>query len=461
MPMGKNEELDSLRSEVRDVTSEIMRNVQKRMELAKQIGEIKGRLGIDVKDERVEQEIRTMVLSLAGEIGMRDEFALRLLNILLAESESVQGQNRQQQPEMQTHLGIFMKAKQLEAAGKKIIHMEVGEPDYAPPAAVGNALAEIYKLKQYHYTDTRGVPKLRGAITKKEGVQEDQVIVTPGGRFAVFSAIVSLLKAGQELVVIEPAWPAYKECADFIGARTKVLKTTLEGKWTPDTRQLEEMINPSIRMIALNYPNNPTGKVLDSKTMEKIVSIAKDNRLYLLSDEVYSDFAFKKFDSIRKYNYDKSIMVSSFSKSFAMTGFRVGYGVASKEIVQKMAKVQAAGVTSVAEPMQQAALAALGEDPSENIRTMKRRLEFVAGKLKEMSLGFVEPDGAMYVYPELPSGEEDISLVEKLLEKGVAIAPGSGFGDSYKTFVRISACQPEETLEKGLGIMASVIKEKS
>ena len=213
-----------------------------------------------------------------------DEFSLRLLNILLAESESVQAQNRQRQPDMQTHLGIFMKAKQLEAAGKKIIHMEVGEPDYAPPAAVGNALAEIYKLKQYHYTDTRGVPKLRGAITKKEGVPEDQVIVTPGGRFAVFSAIVSLLKSGQELVVIEPAWPAYKECADFIGARTKVLKTTLEGKWTPDTRQLEEMINPSTRMIALNYPNNPTGKVLDGKTMEKIVSIAKDNGLYLLSD---------------------------------------------------------------------------------------------------------------------------------------------------------------------------------
>lgn len=199
--MGKNEELDSLRSEVRDVTSEIMRNVQKRMELAKQIGDIKGQLGIDVKDERVEQEIRTMVLSLAGEIGMSDEFSLRLLNILLAESESVQAQNRQRQPDMQTHLGIFMKAKQLEAAGKKIIHMEVGEPDYAPPAAVGNALAEIYKLKQYHYTDTRGVPKLRGAITKKEGVPEDQVIVTPGGRFAVFSAIVSLLKSGQELVV--------------------------------------------------------------------------------------------------------------------------------------------------------------------------------------------------------------------------------------------------------------------
>jgi aspartate aminotransferase len=157
MPMGKNEELDSLRSEVRDVTSEIMRNIQKRMELAKQIGEIKGRLGIDVKDERVEQEIRAMVLSLAGEIGMSDEFALRLLNILLAESESVQGQNREQQPQMQTHLGIFMKAKQLEAAGKKIIHMEIGEPDYAPPAAA----VPLYgherspKIARRHYQERR------------------------------------------------------------------------------------------------------------------------------------------------------------------------------------------------------------------------------------------------------------------------------------------------------------------
>jgi aspartate aminotransferase len=120
--------------------------------------------------------------------------------------------------------------------------------------------------------------------------------------------------------------------------------------------------------------------------------------------------------------------------------------------------VQAVGITSVAEPMQHAALAALGDNPSENVSTMKKRLDFVSGKLKEMSLRFAEPDGAMYVYPELPRGE-DIALVERLLEKGVAIAPGSGFGDYYRQFVRISACQPEKTLEKGLDIMASVIEE--
>jgi aspartate aminotransferase len=432
--------------------------VHQRMELAKQIGEIKGRLGIDVKDEKVEHDIRVMVLSLADEIGMGRDFALQLLNILLAESEQVQAQNRKQKGQRQTHLGIFMKAKQLEASGRKIIHMEVGEPDYPAPEAAGESLAASFKQKQYRYTDTRGIPKLRDAIARKEYVSEDQVIVTPGGRFAVFSAITSLIKPGQELIVIEPAWPAYKECADFIGARTKALRTTLENKWTPDLKQLERMINPGTKMIVLNYPNNPTGKVLDGKTMEKIVSIAKDNGLYLLSDEVYADYAFKKFSSIHEYGYERSVLVSSFSKRYAMTGFRVGYAVASKDIVAKMAKVQAVGITSVAEPVQHAALAALGHDPSENVRTMKKRLDFVSGKLKEMSLRFVEPDGAMYVYPELPRGD-DISLVEKLLEKGVAIAPGSGFGDYYRQFVRISACQPEKTLEKGLEIMASAIEE--
>lgn len=456
-----NEELDILRDKVRGVTIEIMRAVQQRLELARSIGEVKSRLGIDVKDEKVENEIRRNVMLLAEDIGMSTEFALQLLNVLLAESEHVQLQKSTQKPvEKQTHLSIFSKARELEASGSKIIHMEVGEPDYSPPARVGTALAESFKMKYYHYTDTQGIAKLRDAIATKEGgnIGKDQVIVTPGGRFAVFSAITSLLRAGQELIVIEPAWPAYKECADFVGARVKIIRTSLEEKWIPDTKQLEAMINSSTKMIVLNYPNNPTGKVLDHKTMKNIVLIAKDHGLYLLSDEVYADYVFGEFSSIRNYDYDKSILVGSFSKRYAMTGFRVGYGIANKDIISKMARVQAVAITSVAEPMQQAALVALEEDPSENIKLMKRRLDVVCNKLKEMSLRYVEPDGAMYAYPELPRGD-DLAIIEKLLEKGVAIAPGSGFGDSYKRFVRISACQPEKMLEKGLDVMASVIRE--
>ena len=458
-----NQELETLRNKVRSVTTEIMRAAQERLELARKIGEIKSKFGIDIRDEKVEEEVRLRVMLLAEEIGMSSEFALQLLNLLLAESEQVQREKTEQKVvEKQTHLAIFSKAKHLEALGKKIIHMEVGEPDYSPPARVGTALAESFPMKLYHYTDTAGIAKLRDAIAAKEGggISRDRVIVTPGGRFAVFAAITSLLRVGQELIVIEPAWPAYKECADFVGARTKILRTTLEDKWAPDTKRLEALINSTTKMIVLNYPNNPTGKVLDKQTIEKIVSIAKDHGLYLLSDEVYADYVFGEFSSVRKHDYAKTIIVGSFSKRYAMTGFRVGYAIASKEVISKMTRVQAVAITSVAEPMQFAALVALNVDPSENIKLMKRRVGLVYRKLKKMSLRCVEPDGAMYAYPELPKREEDMALVEKLLEKGVAIAPGSGFGDSYKRFVRISACQPEKMLEKGLDVMASVMREQ-
>src|SRR5215210_1813334 len=322
-----------------------MRAVQQRTDLARNIGEVKRKLCIDIKEEKIEHEIQMTVMLLAYEIGMSTEFALRLLNILLTESEHVQVQKKPQKPveKKQTHLGIFAKAKQLEASGKKIIHMEVGEPDYPPPARVGAALAESFRMELYHYTDTPGIAKLREAIATKEGggISRDQVMVTPGGRFAVFSAITSLLKAGQEMIVIEPAWPAYKECTDFIGARNKVLTTTLEDKWVPDTKRLEEMINSTTKMIVLNYPNNPTGKVLDDKTMENIVLIAKDHSLYLLSDEVYADYVFGRFSSTRKFEYANSIIVGSFSKRYAMTGFRVGYGIANKGVSCRMGRVQA------------------------------------------------------------------------------------------------------------------------
>src|SRR5919106_1565928 len=163
-----SEELDILRDKVRGLTIEIMRAVHERMEFARKIGEVKNRLGIDIKDEKVENDIRMRVMLLAEEIGMSTEFALQLLNILLAESQQVQVQKSLQKTvEKQTHLGIFSKAKQLEASGKKIIHMEVGEPDYPPPARVGTALSESFRMALYHYTDTPGIAKLREAIAAK------------------------------------------------------------------------------------------------------------------------------------------------------------------------------------------------------------------------------------------------------------------------------------------------------
>jgi aspartate aminotransferase len=325
---------------------------------------------------------------------------------------------------------------------------------------VGQSLSDSFRQKRYHYTETRGIAKLREAIAKKEKVSDDRLIVTPGGRFAVFSAIVSLLKPGNELIVIEPSWPAYKECADFVGAKTRIHRTRFEDKWEPDLASLQRMINPATKMLVLNYPNNPTGKILDDSKIRGILSLAKENDLYVLSDEVYAAYAFERpFHSVLEAGYDKTIMVSSFSKRYAMTGFRVGYGVANPEVIRAMNKVQAAGITSVAEPMQYAALAAIGAESEENARIMKERLDFVCARLKEIPLPFVKPDGALYVFAEIP-GIEDISLVESLLERGVAVAPGSGFGDAYKNFIRISACQPREILGNGLDVLSSVVRER-
>jgi aspartate aminotransferase len=449
-----------LRSEILELTEKIVYQVNKRMQISKQIGEIKNKLSMEVSDEKVEQDIRNSILKVSTKIGMDTNFCGRLLNILLMESVRLQQNQQINESYRQTHLGVFMKAKQLESIGKKIIHMEVGEPDYPPPETVKSALARVYDNRQYHYTETKGIPRLRQAIAEKVGnnVTEDQVIVTLGGRFAVFSAFASILKPGDEVISIEPAWPAYKEIANFIGAKTNVLKTRLDENWDPDVKNLAETINSSTKMIAINYPNNPTGRILEEKTIEQIVSLARDNDLYILSDEVYSDYAFNHFKSILGYEYDKSIMISSFSKGLAMTGFRVGYGVADKEIIGKMVKVQAAALTCVAEPMQYCALASLEVSSTQNKRRMKKRLELVSERLRKMSLPFVEPDGGMYVYPKLRKGvDNDIIVVERLLDLGVAVAPGSGFGESYREFIRISACQPTHILEKGLDVLESAI----
>ena len=450
-----------MRQAMRTITSEIMRSVAARVEISREIGSIKNKLNLQIKDEKAENDMRILIEKLAVELGLRREFAGRLLNLLLDESETIQSMSRHSEtPKKTTHLAVFARARELESAGKNIIHMEVGEPDYGPPLAVGESLSKSFRSGHYHYTETVGITGLRRAIAEKENTTEGKIIVTPGGRFAVYSAISGLLKPGDELVVIEPAWPAYAECAQFIGATVRSLRTTLHDKWSPDISQLEQMVNSSTKMIAINYPNNPTGKILGKDTLQQIISIAEKKNLYLLSDEVYLHYANSPMSSISEFEYPRSIVVQSFSKTYAMTGFRIGYAHAEPAIIASMKKVQSIAITSVAEPIQYAALSAIAEDVESNSKLMKERLDFVSARLKQMNLHFVHPDGAMYVYPALPSGYSDLVLVDRLLEEGVAIAPGSGFGTSYGGFVRISACQPVEVLAKGLDIMSEIIKQR-
>jgi aspartate aminotransferase len=453
-------DINELRNRMDEVTLEMVKLLKTRTDIAKEIGEIKKNIGKGITDELREDNLRGKVISLCKKIGLDETIATKYLNFLLNESVKVQSANKQ------THLSIFLKAKSLEQQGKKIIHMEVGEPDFLPPLVVKNALEEVFDKGFLKYGQVKGMPVFREALAKyisnkfNSNVTQDNIIVSPGARFSIFTAITTLLNPGDEMIVIEPAWPAYKECALNAGIKVRTINTTLEDKWEPSLEQIKNIINSNTKMIVLNYPNNPTGKILSEKLQDDIVDLARKNNLYVLSDEIYSQYAQSGWKSILSYNYEKSIVTQSFSKSHAMTGFRIGYGIADEKIIEKMAKLQALCLTNVSEPIQYVAMKALEADTSNNTNTVQNRLNVLVQKAEEMGLDFVVPDGAMYLFARVnKDGFDGVQFANSTLEKGLAVAPGEGFGD-YKNFIRISACQDEKILIDGMNILSDIMREK-
>lgn len=436
---------------------EMIKLLKTRTEIAKEIGEVKKTIGKGVTDESRENNLREKIISLCSEIGLEETIATKFLNFLLNESVNVQSTNKQ------THLSIFLKAKSLEQEGKKIIHMEVGEPDFLPPQIVKDALNEVFDKGFLKYGQAKGLPPFRKALaeyaTKKfnQNISEENIIVSPGARFSVFTAITTLLNPGDEMIVIEPAWPAYKDCALNAGIKIRTINTTFENRWEPSLEEIRSTINANTKMIVLNYPNNPTGKILPEKLQDNIIQIAKENNLFVLSDEIYSEYAKSNWKSVLSYNYDKSIVTQSFSKSHAMTGFRIGYAIADPAIIDKMAKLEALCLTNVSEPIQYIAMKALEADTSNNSNTVQNRLELLVEKAQEIGLEFVIPDGAMYLFARVnQEGFDGVKFANSTLEKGLAIAPGEGFGN-YQNFIRISACQDEKTLIEGMNILNNIM----
>jgi len=459
-------DIEEHRKKIEEITLEMIKLLKTRTDIAKQIGDAKASLGMTVTDEEREDALRNQVTKLCKEIDLDQSTALKFLNFLFNESVKVQSDNKQ------THLSVFLKAKALEEEGKKIIHLEVGEPDFKPPKEVKTALEEVYDKGYGKYGPAKGVKELRDEISLHENhlllglgsgaeIEVENIMVCPGARFGVYLAITTLLNPGDEIIVIEPAWPAYKDCALNAGVKVRTIKTTLETEWEPSIEQINNAINENTKMIVINYPNNPTGTMI-GMMVNTIFSVAKEHDLYVLSDEIYEEYDRRPekeltVSSFWEVQYEKTIITKSFSKSHAMTGYRIGYVIAEPSIIEKMSKLQALSLTNVSEPIQYAALQALEADISGNTEIINSRLEALVKIAKDIGLEFIEPDGAMYLFAKTKHKNFDATkFSEKLLEHGVAIAPGEGFGD-YKEFFRITAID-ETRLKEGMTILDTVLK---
>jgi len=445
-------ELEELRKKIEEITVEMLSLLKTRTEIAQEIGKIKNEQGMSVQNESREDDLRELIKNECKKIGFDENTALKFLNFILNESVKIQS------VESKTHLAIFLKAKELEQQGKKIIHMEVGEPDFQPPSSVKESLSQVYEKGFGKYGPTKGIPEFREKISKFVNERFDaktnsaNIMVTPGARFGIFLSITTLLTPGDEIIVVEPAWPAYRQCAINAGIKVRSIKTTLENRWEPKIDEIEGCINDNTKMIVLNYPNNPTGKILPKALQDQIVTISKKHNLYILSDEIYSNYSNGEWRSILSYDYDKTIVTQSFSKSHSMTGYRIGYVISDQNIIEKMAKLQALCLTNVSEPIQYTAMKSLEDDVSNNVKIMNERLTKLKEICKEIELEFVAPDGGMYVFARTKNPINASELSDELLNHGLAIAPGIGFGD-YNEFFRISACLDTKMLIEGMDIL--------
>ncbi len=346
---------------------------------------------------------------------------------------------------------INEKALKLEAQGKKIIRLNLGDPDLATPDVIIEAAYDSMKRGKTKYSSSFGELPLREKLAKIHHVSSDNIVITPGSKWGVFSTMFLLLKNGSNVVIPTPYWTAYDLIAKTIGAETRLLRTELEDNWQPDLGKLEDLIDTNTRMIILNNPNNPTSKILDNETLDGIVEIANEHGVTILSDEVYGTIAFKKTKSILDYEANNHILTTGFSKTFTMTGFRIGYIVASKDLVNKITKLNQITINNVPVFIQEAALKALELEKqlATKIRDeYQERAKLASKKLGAAGLEFTEPQAPFYVFPRKRGLDSECFTLE-LLDRGVAIAPGTAFGD-YREHFRISLTAPRADIDAAL-----------
>ena len=368
-------------------------------------------------------------------------------------------------------LAVYSRAKELERRGRSIIHLELGEPDFHPAAPVVDALREAVAAGRDRYCSTRGVPALREAIadylkrTRRLDVASEQVLVAPGCKMALSLAMMALIEPCDEVLFPDPSFPIYASFTRGLGATAVAYGLEEKNRFQPDVEEIARKITPRTTMLIFNSPNNPTGTVFSDAVLEKLAALAAKHDLWVLADEIYARILFSgEYKSIRALPgmAERTVIIDGFSKSFAMTGWRLGYAVAPVEVIDAMDLLVLNTFTCAAEFTQVAAIEAL-RDSTNAVEAMvaeyrKRRDQFVEGLNRIPGFRCQAPGGAFYAWVNIEETGLSAEQVQKLLleEAGVAGIAGGAFGPGGKNFLRFSLVSARKLLDEALERMQRV-----
>ncbi|HBR09769.1 TPA: aspartate aminotransferase [Candidatus Acetothermia bacterium] len=363
---------------------------------------------------------------------------------------------------------VMERAAELRRAGIDLIDLTAGDPDFPTPEHIKDAAQRAIAENFTHYTAAAGIPELREAVAanyRREygtDVEADEVLITCGAKQALFSLALALLEEGDEVILPAPFWPTYPALAELTGAQVRVLATHAEERFRVHPPQVERLLSPRTKVIVLNFPCNPTGALIDPDHLETIIHTALARDIYVISDESYEKIVFDRRPiSAALFREENVIVVGSFSKNYAMTGWRVGYVIGNRRLIRDLVAIQSHLVTHPCSISQQAAVAAITGEQREVNRMVdeyrRRRDLLVEGLNRIVGVRCHLPEGAFYAFADFSPflAGDSVSLAERLLDAGVAVVPGAVFGSDG--FLRISFCHRQEKVEQGITRIAQTL----
>jgi len=375
----------------------------------------------------------------------------------------------------ETAFEVLAKAKALEKQGRDIVHLEIGEPDFDTPSNIKEAAIKAMKAGHTHYVPAAGIPELRTAIaeylseTRGINVDPDEVVVTPGAKPIIFFSILACVEPGDEVLYPNPGFPIYESMVNFVGAKPIPMPLKEENDFAIDNDDTASKITKKTKMIILNSPENPTGGVLTKDNLEVIADRIKGrNDVFVLTDEVYSQIIYEgKHLSIASLSgmKDKTILLDGFSKTYAMTGWRLGYAAMRKDLAQKVTQLMINSNSCTCAFTQMAGVEALRgpqDEPKKFVEEFRRRREVIVNGLNGIKgITCKKPRGAFYVFPNVKSYEiEAKKLADHILQDaGVAVLSGTAFGSHGEGYLRLSFANSVENIKKATERISESLKK--